>query len=270
MSFSWLGAATCVYSGGLDEGRAEIYFPSYIMRFIFGAFLCLFAFSYAFSIGLISWVVPAELFPLRARGKASSLTTACHAASGLLSAFLLKIWLATGYDTAAGMMGFSVVSIFIAFFAFVAMPETKGLMLEDMEELFALVRSLVCPCVHLSSHLSCIPHHPFTPHPLCVQDPPPAAGAADTTCCGCFPDPKSGLMGLRTLPEDKRAASGGGRGLKPSDAGDAAKVPLFPLYFPLSLLLIVSPSYCISWGRRRRVCCSSPPACTSTARACGR
>ena len=125
MSVSWLGAATCVYSGGLDEGRAEIYFPSYIMRFIFGAFLCLFSFSYAFSIGLISWVVPAELFPLRARGKASSLTTACHAASALLSAFLLKIWLATGYDTAAGMMGFSIVSICIAFFAFVTMPETK-------------------------------------------------------------------------------------------------------------------------------------------------
>jgi MFS family permease len=137
MSFSWLGAATCVYSGGLDEGRAEIYFPSYIMRFIFGAFLCLFSFSYAFSVGVVSWVVPAELFPLRARGKASSLTTACHAASALLSAFLLKVWLATGYDAAVGMMGFSIISISIAFFAYATMPETKGLMLEDMEELFS-------------------------------------------------------------------------------------------------------------------------------------
>ena len=88
--------------GGLDEGRAEIYFPSYIMRFIFGAFLCLFSFSYAFSMGIICWVVPAELFPLRARGKASALTTLCHAASGLLSAFLLKLWLNNGYNIAAG------------------------------------------------------------------------------------------------------------------------------------------------------------------------
>lgn len=51
--------------GGLDEGRAEIYFPSYVLRFMFGAFLCLFSFSYSFSVGLICWVLPAELFPFR-------------------------------------------------------------------------------------------------------------------------------------------------------------------------------------------------------------
>jgi Sugar (and other) transporter len=53
----------------LDIGKAELYFPSYILRFFFGSFLCLFAFSFAFSVGLISWVLPAEVFPLRARAK---------------------------------------------------------------------------------------------------------------------------------------------------------------------------------------------------------
>jgi sugar phosphate permease len=71
-------------------------------------------------------VVPAELFPLRARGKASALTTACHAASALLDAFLLKIWLANGYDTAAGMLVFAAIAIVMGLLAFVAMPETKG------------------------------------------------------------------------------------------------------------------------------------------------
>ena len=52
-------------SGGLEEGKAEIYLPSYMIRFLFGAFLCLFSFSYSFSVGLVSWVIPAELFPLR-------------------------------------------------------------------------------------------------------------------------------------------------------------------------------------------------------------
>ena len=113
-------------AGGLEEGKAEIYFSSYILRFFFGSFLCLFAFSYAFSVGPICWIVPAELFPLRARGKASSLTTACHAASALLDAYLLQIWLSNGWDLAAGMLVFAGVAIFLGLLAFVAMPETRG------------------------------------------------------------------------------------------------------------------------------------------------
>jgi hypothetical protein len=62
LSFSFSVSA---HPGGLDEGRAEIYFPSYMLRFLFGAFLCLFSFSYSFSVGLICWVFPAELFPFR-------------------------------------------------------------------------------------------------------------------------------------------------------------------------------------------------------------
>jgi hypothetical protein len=62
LSFSFSISA---HPGGLDEGRAEIYFPSYMLRFLFGAFLCLFSFSYSFSVGLICWVFPAELFPFR-------------------------------------------------------------------------------------------------------------------------------------------------------------------------------------------------------------
>jgi len=146
MFVSWIGSAICVYSGGLEEGKAELYFPSYVMRFFFGSFLCLFAFFYSFSLGPISWVIPAEIFPLRARGKASSLTTAAHGASAVLGAWLLNMWLASGYDAAACMLAFAALVIMLGIFVLLTLPETNGVMLEDMEELFAIEDSMICCC----------------------------------------------------------------------------------------------------------------------------
>ena len=56
MFLSWLGASLCVYSGGLEDGKAELYFPSYVLRFFFGSFLCLFAFSYTLRWLLVGWL----------------------------------------------------------------------------------------------------------------------------------------------------------------------------------------------------------------------
>jgi len=149
MFVSWIGSAVCVYSGGLEEGKAELYFPSYVMRFFFGSFLCLFAFFYSFSLGPISWVVPAEIFPLRARGKASALTTAAHGASAVLGAWLLNMWLASGYDAAACMLAFAGLVILLGIFVLLTLPETNGVMLEDMEELFAIEDGVFCCCPDL-------------------------------------------------------------------------------------------------------------------------
>jgi hypothetical protein len=56
---------THLTSGGLDERKSEIYFNSFLLRFLFGAFLCLFSFAFSFSLGLVSWILPAEIFPFR-------------------------------------------------------------------------------------------------------------------------------------------------------------------------------------------------------------
>ena len=42
----------------------------------------------------------------RARGKISSITTACHGASALFSAMLMQFWLSSGFDTAVGNVTF--------------------------------------------------------------------------------------------------------------------------------------------------------------------
>lgn len=146
MFLSWVGAAVCVYSGGLEEGKAELFFSSYILRFFFGSLLCLFAFFYSFSLGPVSWVVPAEVFPLRARGKASALTTAAHGASAVLGAWVLDTWLSSGYDAAASMLVFAGVIILLGIFVFLTLPETKNMMLEDMEEIFDVEHSGCCGC----------------------------------------------------------------------------------------------------------------------------
>lgn len=51
---------------------------------------------------LTTYTLPLLVIHPRARGKISSLTTACHAASAFLSAMLMRVWLTSGFDTAAG------------------------------------------------------------------------------------------------------------------------------------------------------------------------
>ena len=72
-------------------------------------------------------------------------------------------------------------------------------MLEDMEELFALEMP---------------------------------SGIVQETCCGCFPDPKGGMLGFRTLPEEKRTSST--KGLKKSTI-DPTKPSEGLLFEPSSL-----------------------------------
>jgi len=181
MFCSWLGASVCVYAGGLQEGKAELYFQAYILRFLFGSFLCLFAFSFAFGFESVSWVVAAELFPLRARGRASALTTSCHGASAVLATSFLADWLAGDGDSASSSSIATVILLFacyalcLALFVFIALPETQGLMLEDMEELFDLGGG---------------------------------GNSSSAGCCGCCPEVKAGLMGLRVVGQ----AGPGGRG----------------------------------------------------------
>lgn len=166
ISCSWLGASVCVYAGGLDEGKAELYFQSYVLKFLFGSFLCLFSFSYSFGIESVSWAVAAELFPLRARGRASALTTASHGASAVIASSVLAQWMdnqATSSATVTTViLLFAIYALCLGLFVFVALPETRGLMLEEMDDLFDV-------------------------------------GSTSTFCCDCCPEWKTGLMGLRTI-----------------------------------------------------------------------
>lgn len=107
------------------------------------AFVCIYIFFFACSWGPVAWVVTGELFPLKVRAKSLSMTTASN--------WLLNwaIGYATPYMVDAGpgnanlgakvffiWGGFCFVCIF---FVWTMIYETKGLALEQVDELYAKV-----------------------------------------------------------------------------------------------------------------------------------
>ncbi|KAF9539152.1 hypothetical protein EC957_005763 [Mortierella hygrophila] len=94
----------------------------------------LFVCSFAISWGPVSWTYPAEIYPMRIRAKAVSLSTASNWAFNFALAYavpplLQSIQYRTYFIFAAFCVGMTVH----VFFMF---PETKGRTLEEMDELF--------------------------------------------------------------------------------------------------------------------------------------
>jgi predicted MFS family arabinose efflux permease len=88
--------------------------------------------SFAVGLGPVFWLMLAEIYPLRIRGRAMSVGTVANWSANLLvaSSFLT---LAHGLGKAATFSLFGVVSITAWFFAFFLVPETKGRSLEAIE-----------------------------------------------------------------------------------------------------------------------------------------
>ncbi|KAL5050638.1 hypothetical protein BDW71DRAFT_194396 [Aspergillus fruticulosus] len=107
------------------------------------AFVCVYIFFFASSWGPVAWVVTGELFPLKARAKCLSITTA---ANWLLN---WAIAYATPYmvDSGPGNANLQSKVFFIwggfcliaGIFVWTCIYETKGLTLEEVDELYAKV-----------------------------------------------------------------------------------------------------------------------------------
>jgi len=107
------------------------------------SFVCIYIFFFACSWGPVAWVVTGEIFPLKVRAKALSMTTASN--------WLLNwaIAYATPYlvDSGPGNAGLGAKVFFIwagccficMFFVWSFIYETKGLSLEQVDELYAKV-----------------------------------------------------------------------------------------------------------------------------------
>ncbi|KAG0348967.1 hypothetical protein BG004_003129 [Podila humilis] len=94
----------------------------------------LFVCSFAISWGPVSWTYPAEIYPLRIRSKAVSLSTASNWAFNFILAYAVPPALENiQYRTYFIFAGFCVAMTIHVFFMF---PETKGRTLEEMDELF--------------------------------------------------------------------------------------------------------------------------------------
>ncbi len=91
--------------------------------------------SFALAMGPVVWVVLSEIFPTRVRGRAMSVATLCLWAACYLVSQTFPVLLAR----LAGAVFFVYAAMCAAAFAFIwlAVPETKGRALEDIEALWA-------------------------------------------------------------------------------------------------------------------------------------
>ncbi|CAG8532396.1 4293_t:CDS:10 [Cetraspora pellucida] len=117
-----------------ELGKHSLHLDSTASSYSVIVFIYLFVASFAYSWGPCGWIYPAEIFPLRIRGKALSLTTASNwlfnFVIGQVSPILLDS-ITWGTYIIFGVFGLTMaVSVFIFF------PETKGKTLEEMDNIF--------------------------------------------------------------------------------------------------------------------------------------
>ncbi|KAG6557584.1 hypothetical protein Mapa_000860 [Marchantia paleacea] len=106
-------------------------FASGVPALAVGALL-LYVGSYQVSFGPISWLMVSEVFPLRTRGKALSLTTLINFASNAVVAFSFAP-IQDLIGVSATFLLFGLIGVGAFFFVLLKVPETKGLSLEQIE-----------------------------------------------------------------------------------------------------------------------------------------
>ena len=97
-------------------------------------FSCFFIFSFACTWAPIAWVVAAENFPLRIKAKGMAIANSCNWLwNFLISFFTSFITGAIGFCYGYVFMG---CMVFAWFFVFFVVPETKGLTLDEVNEMW--------------------------------------------------------------------------------------------------------------------------------------
>jgi len=98
-------------------------------------FLLLYIVFFGFSTGAVIWVLIAEIFPNRVRGKGQSLGSFTHWFFAALITFLFPVVAKTSHSGVGyGFMFFSVMMIIQAIVVWKYFPETKGITLEELGE----------------------------------------------------------------------------------------------------------------------------------------
>ena len=107
------------------------------------AFVCIYIFFFASTWGPIAWVVTGELFPLKARAKCLSMTTASNWllnwAIGYATPFLVNPGAGNANLGSKVFFIWGTFCLICAFFVYTLIYETKGLSLEQVDELYAKI-----------------------------------------------------------------------------------------------------------------------------------
>jgi MFS family permease len=107
------------------------------------AFVCFYIFFFASTWGPCAWVVTGESFPLKARAKGLSMTTAANWLLNFAIAYSTPYMVDSGPGNAnLGSKVFFVwggFCVICCFFVYFCIYETKGLSLEQVDELYAKI-----------------------------------------------------------------------------------------------------------------------------------
>jgi SP family sugar:H+ symporter-like MFS transporter len=93
-----------------------------------------FVFNFAISWGPVCWIYPAEIFPLNVRSVAVSLSTMANWLMGVVMTWVVKLFPSLNINGVFFL--FCGTCIICGVFVYYLCPETKGILLEDIEALF--------------------------------------------------------------------------------------------------------------------------------------
>ena len=90
--------------------------------------------SFAVSWGAICWIYASEIYPLNIRARAMSITTASHWFMCIIMAYVLELVAPLGIHGVFYLFG--SLCLLAVIFVYLFCPETKGVLLEDIEDVF--------------------------------------------------------------------------------------------------------------------------------------
>jgi SP family sugar:H+ symporter-like MFS transporter len=116
-------------------------------------FTVIYIVCFALSWGAICWIYAAEIYPLNVRARAMSLTTASHWFMCIIMSYILELIAPLGIHGVFYL--FSGLCLLAVVFVYLFCPETKGVLLEDIEEVFDNFRLKDRILVKFLRRLSC-------------------------------------------------------------------------------------------------------------------
>lgn len=127
--------ATCMIIVAIITALFQHDWPNHTAQaWVSVAFIYVFIANFAYAWGPIAWVIPAEIFPLRSRAKAMSVTTSANWMCNFIIGLIVPVMLQNiTYGTYIFFACFLILSFFFVWFF---VPETKGRALEEMDGIF--------------------------------------------------------------------------------------------------------------------------------------
>lgn len=99
--------------------------------------LALYIIFFSPGMGTIPWIVNSEIYPLRYRGVCGGIAATANWISNLIVAQSF-LSLTEGIGTSWTFFIFGVIALAALFFVLIYVPETKGLRIEDVEEILEM------------------------------------------------------------------------------------------------------------------------------------